>query len=67
MTPTVADRILALVPGAIERQRAALEAVDGLSQVQVIVHLDRYGPGRDKVDVRFEAGQPKRFTVEETT
>lgn len=66
MNPTVTDRVLALVPGAIERQRVALEAVDGLSQVQVIVHLDRYGPGRDKVDVRFESGQPRRFTVEGT-
>lgn len=64
MTATVADRLLALVPCAIERQRGALEAVDGLSQVQVIIQLDRYGPGRDKVDVRFEAGQPRRFSVE---
>ena len=58
MTPT--DRLLALLPCKLEEHRAALDAMPGLSSVQVIVEFDRHGPGRDKVLVRTESGQGRR-------
>jgi hypothetical protein len=61
VTPTIADRLIANLPCLIERQRAALEAVDGLSSVQIIIQVDRYGPGSDRIDMRLEAAPPHRF------
>lgn len=61
MIPTITDRLLASLPCLIERQRTALESLDGLSSVQVIVQVDRYGPGNDRIDIRLEAAPPHRF------
>lgn len=54
---TTTDHLLDLVPAKLEAHRAALDATPGLSSVQIIVQLDRFGPGRDKVLVRTESGQ----------
>lgn len=60
-TPTITDRLIAKLPCLIERQRAALEGLAGLSSVQVIIQVDRYGPGNDRIDIRLEAASPHRF------
>ena len=54
---TTTDRLLELLPHKLAEHRAALDATPGLSSVQIIVQLDRFGPGRDKVLVRTESGQ----------
>lgn len=61
MIPTIADRLLVKLPRLIERQRAALEATVDLSSVTIVVQVGRYGPDGDRLDLRFEAAQPKPF------
>ena len=54
---SITDRLLDLANAKLAEHRAALDATPGLSSVQIIVQLDRLGPGRDKVLVRTESGQ----------
>ncbi len=61
MSPTIADRLIVALPSLIERQRAALEGTEGLSCVQVIVQVDRFGPGMDRIDLRLEAAPQRPF------
>lgn len=50
------DRIQALVRAKLEEHRAVLEAAPDLNSVSLIVQLDRFGEGRDKVVIRTESG-----------
>lgn len=50
------DRLQAAVASRLNEQRSVLDAMSGLNSVTLIVQLDRFGAGKDKVIVRTESG-----------